>query len=489
MRCLPRLVACLACLAAVVLVSTAAAPARALTLQVGPGRTYTTGAAAIAAAGDGDVIEIDAGRYAADIATIRVDNLTIRGLGGFAHLDAAGATISNGKAIWVQQGRNLTVESIEMSGASVPDQNGAGIRIEADGLTVRGCYFHDNENGILGGSGATNDIVIENSEFANNGFGDGFSHNIYISHAHSLTVRGSWFHHARIGHELKSRAGINVLLGNRFSNEDGTASYEVDLPEGGLAIIVGNVIQQGDNTDNSTIVSFAAETQMWPTQELYVVNNTIVNDRAAGGTFVRYSGTATVVLRNNLFIGGGTVLGGTGGSVTMDGNLAMTTFAFADRAGYDYHLTAGSPAIDVGVDPGMGGGMSLTPALQYHHPSSSDSRMLVGAAIDVGAFEHGSMATGTDAGTTLPGDAGATVPTDGGATPGADGGTAGRDGGTTPGGDGGGTTAPADDGGCSCRVSGATRSPVGALAALGGVALVLASVRIARRRVRSSRPR
>jgi hypothetical protein len=40
-----------------------ALPASAATLEVGPGRTYTTVRDAILAAADGDVIEIDAGLY------------------------------------------------------------------------------------------------------------------------------------------------------------------------------------------------------------------------------------------------------------------------------------------------------------------------------------------------------------------------------------------------------------------------------------------
>ena len=459
----------LALVAAALSLATMPTRAHALTLQVGPGRTYTTVADAIAAAGDGDVIEVDAGRYAGEFATIHANDLTIRGIGGFAHLDASGTTLSNGKAIWVQQGNNLTLENIEMSGASVPDQNGAGVRVEADGLTVRHCYFHHNENGILGGDGASDEILIEDSEFADNGFGDGYSHNIYIGRALSLTVRGSWFHHAHVGHELKSRASINILLGNRFSNEDGDASYEVDLPEGGVAILVGNVIQQGENTGNSTIVSFAEENQMWPIQELYVVNNTVVNDRVRGATFVRYGGTPAVVLRNNLFVGAGMVLSGSGGSVTMEGNLNMASFPFADAANYDYHLLAGSPAIDVGVDPGTGDGRSLMPAIQYLHPAASEARSVVGSAIDVGSFEFGNVAGTMDAGT--PTDAGATGD-DAGTT--RDSGASGSDA-STPG-DG---SVTADDastttttsGGCGCRASasgsGTSAGWLGALLLLG----------------------
>jgi hypothetical protein len=88
-----------------------ASPAYAATLQVGPSRTYTTVRDAILAASDGDVIEIDAGVYSGDVATIRANDLTIRGVGGMAHLDAAGVN-EGGKGIWVADGDRLVVENI-----------------------------------------------------------------------------------------------------------------------------------------------------------------------------------------------------------------------------------------------------------------------------------------------------------------------------------------------------------------------------------------
>jgi hypothetical protein len=65
---------------------------------------------------------------------------------------------------------------------------------------------------------------------------------------------------AKIGHDVKSRARENYILYNRISDgPDGTASYEVDLPNGGLSYLIGKVIQQGPRTDNNTIVSYGAE--------------------------------------------------------------------------------------------------------------------------------------------------------------------------------------------------------------------------------------
>src|SRR5689334_9590191 len=237
------------------------AGAQAATLQVGPDKPFATPCAAVAAAQSGDVIEIDGGLYRRDVCVIRPDNLTLRGVNGRPHLDAGDAS-AQGKAIWVIHGNNALVENIEFSGASVPDHNGAGIRAEGVNLTVRNCYFHDNQDGILESNIPNSRITIEFSEFDHNGFGDGQSHNLYIGRAGMLIFRFNWSHNAKVGHLLKSRAQVNHICFNRLSDDDtGDASYEVNLPNGGTSWLVGNIIQQSRNTDNSTIVSYLEEGQ------------------------------------------------------------------------------------------------------------------------------------------------------------------------------------------------------------------------------------
>lgn len=121
---------------------------------------------AAAAAQAGETVDVDVGVYAGDACTWSADNLLIRGVpvagsaAKYAHMDSKGAH-AQGKAIWVVDGKNTAIESIEFSGAKVPDGNGAGIRQQGPGITIRNCYFHDNENGILG---AGNDMVIEYPE-------------------------------------------------------------------------------------------------------------------------------------------------------------------------------------------------------------------------------------------------------------------------------------------------------------------------------------
>jgi len=358
----------------------------AATLQVGPGRTYPVPSAAAAVAGDGDTIEIDAGEYVGDVAFWTANNLTIRGVGGMAHLRAAGNS-AGGKAIWVIQGDDTTVEHIEFSEAAVPDKNGAGIRQEGTNLTVRHCSFHDNEDGILTGADAASDIVIEHSEFAFNGYGDGYSHNLYIGHVNSLTFRFNSTHHAIVGHALKSRAFTNYILYNRIMDEaDGESSRLIDLPNGGTAVIVGNLLHQSASTNNSNMFCFACEGASNPDQALSVVNNTFVNDRWTG-TFVDNRSAATALVANNIFVGNGTVVAG---PATEQTNLAVTTNpGFVDISTYDYRLTAGATgAIDQGSDPGSAGGFDLTPVAHYVHPLASELRVTVGT-LDIGAYEFG----------------------------------------------------------------------------------------------------
>jgi outer membrane biosynthesis protein TonB len=369
-------------------------PAPTGTLQVGPGKQFATPCAAFAVAKPGNVVEISSSTsYVGDVCAFTVDNLTIRGVGGArARIDAGGKN-SQGKGTWVISGKNTTIENIELSGASVPDQNGAAIRQQGDNLTVRNCYIHDNEDGILTDSSSTSTITIEFSEFAFNGFGDGQSHNLYIGHIGKLIFRYNYSHHARIGHLLKSRAAQNFIMYNRLSDEaTGTASYQIDLPNGGKSYVIGNVIEQGPANDNSTLVSYMAEgaDPANPNHQLFVVNNTFRND-AGSGTFVSVAaGADAATITNNIFSGPGTL---TNQATAIKANNFVGDPSFVNAGSYDYHLNSGSPAINKGANPGADGTFSLMPLFQYVHPACAEGRNTV-TTIDIGAYEFGG-GTGT----------------------------------------------------------------------------------------------
>jgi hypothetical protein len=360
-------------------------------LRVGPDKPYKTVRSAAAAVKDGDIVEIDGGLYSRDVAVWRKNNITVRAVGGRAHLRADGANES-GKGIWVVQGNNFAVEGVEFSGASVSDQNGAGIRAETTGaLTIRNCYFHDNEEGIIGPDDSNAEVVIENSTFENNGYGDGYSHNIYIGRIQSFTLRSSYSHKARVGHNIKSRARQNYILYNRIMDEDiGTASYQIDLPEGGLSFIIGNIIQQGLLAENSSIISYATENTNAGVLELYVVNNTIVNDRPNGGTFLQMRAGTKANVVNNIIYGPGTAWSTNGVTITSSNNYREPSYnnspGLANPQMYDYHIASNSPCVNTGIPPGMANGFDLTPAKQYVYDAKSEARNITGN-IDIGAFE------------------------------------------------------------------------------------------------------
>src|SRR6185437_1765609 len=127
------------------------------TLTVGSSGQFSTLSAAIAASHNGDVIQVAAGTYTNDFATITT-NITIEGVGGMVNLVATQSP-PNGKAILTTDA-NVTLDNIAFSGCTVPDGNGAGIRYETGNLTLNNCYFHDNQNGILGGADPTGTVTI-----------------------------------------------------------------------------------------------------------------------------------------------------------------------------------------------------------------------------------------------------------------------------------------------------------------------------------------
>ena len=252
------------------------------TLQVGPQRTIKTIASAAHLAGANTLIEVDAGDYVGDVAVWTQPNLTLRAVGGRVRLRANGMAAEN-KGIWVVRSAKFTVEGFDFEGAQVAGRNGAGIRFESGWLVVRNCSFTHNEMGLLTNNDPNAVLEVENSEFAYNMRPDGHNHNLYIGQIARATVTGSYLHHARTGHLLKSRAAVSHILYNRLTDDGGSASYELEFPNGGVAVVVGNIVQQGPLTENQVLISFGAEGYTWPVNQLNLAYNTLVDDLPSGG--------------------------------------------------------------------------------------------------------------------------------------------------------------------------------------------------------------
>lgn len=359
--------------------------------HVGASQTYTMPSQVSTLVNHGDTVDIDAGIYNSNVCAWNKNNLLLRCVNGMAHLKSNG--LSHGdKGIWVIQGNNTTVDHIEFSLCTSTSANGAGIRQEGQNLIVRNCYFHDNENGILAGAITPCKITVEFTEFNLNGAGDGFSHNLYIGHIDTLLFRYNYSHHCKIGHELKSRAKVNYILYNRLGNEaSGTASREIDLPNGGLSIVMGNQIQQGVTGTNSGIVGYGLEGLTNPApHNFYLINNTIVNEKTAGTFVAIQNGTALYKGYNNIFAGTGTLLTGTTTVLDTLSNKKYTIAAagFVNSATYDYHLLPSCSAVDSSTPAATASnGYVLTPSKEYLHPANQITKPNAWI-LDIGAFEY-----------------------------------------------------------------------------------------------------
>lgn len=370
-------------------------------LHVGPNQQLKVPSQAAHEAKDGDVIEIDAANYRGDVAVWNQNDIVIRGVGGRPHLYADGDA-AQGKAIWVTHGDKIRIDNIEFSGCKVPDGNGAAIRAEGAGLTLVNAYIHDNEDGILSAPNPKSDIVIENSEFAHNGTTSGSTHGIYIGQVRNFVLRGSYFHDTVTGHHVKTRALNNYILYNRIMDyPEGTASYSIDVSNGGRTYIIGNVIEKGPRAENYAMIAYAMEGPTNPVQELYVVGNSMVMDRSSG-LFIRSRSPNAAFVADNIMAGPGMLIVGAGvfdnnvlagaraepdqlNANGSRGNRVVGDVRFADAAHYDYRLLPGSPAIGAGADPGSAGGFNLRPIYVPLTPLGIAQRAVTGP-LDAGAI-------------------------------------------------------------------------------------------------------
>lgn len=272
-------------------------------LKVGPTQLYKRPSEAARVAGDGALVEIYPGEYEGDVAIWRQNDLTLRGVGERPHLRAGGRA-ADGKAIWVIKGDRVTVDNLEFSGTRVPSHNGAGIRAEGAGLTIRNCRFHHNEMGLLTNPSPNSVVVIEDSEFDHNTTDTArhgkLGHNIYVHRARRFVLSNSHVHDAWRGHQVKTRAQSNEIRNNRIRDGDGAASLLLDISEGGQAVVMNNRFQQSARAGNRTAIGFAGERSNGapPAHGLRVENNSFVNEGGAA-TFVRNHSSAPAILKNN----------------------------------------------------------------------------------------------------------------------------------------------------------------------------------------------
>jgi len=154
--------------------------------------------------------------------------------------------------------------------------------------------------------------------------------------------------------------------------------------DGGVAFVIGNLINQGPAAENSTVVSYGAEGLRHPANELYFINNTVVNDRAAGGRFLFVKdGTTVARVENNVFSGPGELASG---PVALGNNVTLAKSDFVDARNFDYRLKNGAAVAGKGRDPGSVHDVPLRPVFEYRHPAERKERVNA-RGLDAGAHE------------------------------------------------------------------------------------------------------
>jgi len=160
--------------------------------------------------------------------------------------------------------------------------------------------------------------------------GNGYCHGLYLGHSNNNIIDGSEFDHIG-GYGVHPNPGDNwTITRNLFHhNWDGFLIY-------GVGYKVYNNVSYANH--GYGMVSYGSGATIY--------NNTFANNPNSAMTLHNSGYT----IRNNIFYGnGGTIewIDGSGGS-TINTNLT-TNPSFVNAAAGDFHLQAGSPAIDAGV--------------------------------------------------------------------------------------------------------------------------------------------
>lgn len=342
------------------------------TLLVGPQDGPSALQTAATRARDGDTIEILPGEYAGGLVLVN-RRLTLRGVGGDAPVIKGDGKAGSMQALWTVRGGAITVENLEFRGARSQDGGGAGVRQEGGQLTLRACRFFDNEHAVYATNDETAELQIDSSVLgmAPRVVG-GLYHLLSVGRIARLSIIGSRFQQGFEGHMIKSRARVTDIRYNFIHDgQRGGASYEIEVANGGLATIVGNVIGQGAESQNPVVVAYATENRSWDRNALYVAHNTFVNYGWLPGWFLRVIDKnlppdTPIYAVNNLLVGPGVFWPAASGH--FEGNRQTLLSFLRDAETYGFELAPGSMWRGSGIDPRQVGGQDLSPKAEFKWP-------------------------------------------------------------------------------------------------------------------------
>lgn len=250
--------------------------------------------------------------------------------GSRAHLKKIACS---GKSAIDLQAPNVEIHGLQISEITVPDENGACIRIgpTTKTLLIRDIICLDSENGLLGAPNNEDGILtIEDSTFSGHGK-NGQAHGLYINGGSQAILRNVTILSSDNGHLLKTGAKSMLVENSVIAALGGNSGAAVNAYAGGKLTIRNSVLQLSTNTQNHNFIYYANEPgRIVPggAHEILIEKNWIIfDDPARCCRWLFGNGTNildTVIIQDNKFVGSIT---SNYESVNMADNKA-----FADRA-------------------------------------------------------------------------------------------------------------------------------------------------------------
>ncbi len=277
--------------------------------------------------------------------------------------------------------------------------------------TIRDCGVYFNGDGIFCTS-TSGQLVLEYNEVAYNSWpGAGYEHGHYVCGWGTTTVRFCHIHHNG-GQNFKSRTEDLVFAYNYVHS---CGNYQVDMADGSDftdqdAVLIGNlIVTDKPHRTNQQFMVFGENRHGG---SLFLYNNTFIHLYPAGSSFVHmwYPGTTQVAgttfeAWNNLFY----IPAGAGSQMLFDDDkptpvlgannwisrgLTLVPEEFeqtipgddpglSDIQGGNFRPVETSPLVDAGT-----GQAQQMPEYEYYHPRTSRTRRIIGATVDIGAYEY-----------------------------------------------------------------------------------------------------